>query len=108
MYCVMRVCVCGPGQAVQGFDEVVPGPLVLLRALQQGGGGVHHVAGQETVLETKMDAKRLDPDVLHAGGDGGGIGRAGETEKERESETERDKAPHTDMTQAVGPRPVFY
>ena len=71
MYCM---CVCVPGEAVQGFDEVVPGPLVPLRALQQGGGGVHHVAGQETVLETKMDAKRLDADVLHAGGDGGGTG----------------------------------
>lgn len=60
------MCVCvPPGQGVQRLDEVVAGALVLLRALQQGAGGVHHVAGQEAVLEAEVDAERLDPHVLH-------------------------------------------
>lgn len=55
-----------PGKRVEGLDEIVAVALVLLGALQQGDGGVHHVAGQEAVFKTKVDAKRLDSDVLHS------------------------------------------
>ena len=56
-------------EAVKGLDEVVAGTLVLLRALEQGSSGVHHVAGQEAILEPKVNAERLDADVLHAARD---------------------------------------
>ena len=58
-----------PRQTVEGLDEVVTGTLVLLRALEQGSGCVHHVTGQEAILEPKVDPKRLDTDVLHAARD---------------------------------------
>lgn len=54
-----------PGERVQSPDEVVAFALVFLSALQQGCGSVHHVTGQETVLEAKMNAKCLDADVFH-------------------------------------------
>lgn len=54
-----------PGEAVQGLREAVC-PGAVLGALHQRHCGEDHIAGQELVLEAKVDAESLDTHVLHA------------------------------------------